>query len=106
MGQLRVSPEAEQDLVEIWLYIADDSPENADRFLDRLATIAERLQISPAWVVQRQHRLPPLRPLPPPGLGRRPSRGWRRRAPVAAPPPKLERRQKVRNSFSSNWTFS
>ena len=29
-------PEAESDLDEIWWYIAQDSPDNADRFLDRL----------------------------------------------------------------------
>lgn len=43
MGRVRVSPEAEQDLLEIWLYIAADSPENADHFIDRLAVMAERL---------------------------------------------------------------
>lgn len=31
---LLISPQAEQDLVDIWLYIANDSPTNADRFLD------------------------------------------------------------------------
>ncbi len=35
MSTLTVSPEAEQDLLEIWLYIAEDSPINADRFLER-----------------------------------------------------------------------
>lgn len=29
-------PDAENDLDEIWLYIAQDSPTNADRFLDRI----------------------------------------------------------------------
>jgi len=29
-------PEAENDLVDIWLYIALDNPSNADRFLDRI----------------------------------------------------------------------
>ena len=29
-------PEAESDLDEIWWYIAQDSPINADRFLDRI----------------------------------------------------------------------
>lgn len=36
MGEVILSPQAEQDLLEIWLYIADDHPDNADRFLDRL----------------------------------------------------------------------
>ncbi len=36
MPTLTTSPEAEQDLLDIWRYIAEDSPVNADRFLDRL----------------------------------------------------------------------
>ncbi len=36
MPTLIISPEAEQDLLDIWLYIAEDSPIYADRFLDRL----------------------------------------------------------------------
>jgi toxin ParE1/3/4 len=43
VGELRVSPEAEQDLLDIWLFIADDSPANADAFLDRLAAAAQRI---------------------------------------------------------------
>ena len=30
-------------MLEIWLYIAEDSPANADRFLDRLAGMAQQL---------------------------------------------------------------
>ena len=36
MPQVIISPEAENDLLEIWLYIAEDNPINADRFLDKL----------------------------------------------------------------------
>jgi len=36
MSRLLIRPEAERDLDEIWWYIAQDSPDNADRFLDRL----------------------------------------------------------------------
>lgn len=36
MPRLLIRPEAERDLDEIWWYIAQDSPDNADRFLDRL----------------------------------------------------------------------
>ena len=43
MPHVQVSPQAEQDLIEIWLFIAEGSPENADRFLDRLADAAERV---------------------------------------------------------------
>jgi len=36
MPRLLKRPEAENDLVDIWLYIAQDNPVNADRFLDRI----------------------------------------------------------------------
>jgi len=36
MPELIISPEAETDLLEIWLYIVEDSPVNADRYLDKL----------------------------------------------------------------------
>lgn len=39
MTPVRISADAENDLDAIWLYIANDSPVNADRFLDRLVTI-------------------------------------------------------------------
>ena len=38
MTPVHVSAEAEADLDAIWLYIANDSPINADRFLVRLVT--------------------------------------------------------------------
>ncbi len=38
MTQVHISAEAEADLEAIWMYIASDSPANADRFLDRLIT--------------------------------------------------------------------
>ena len=40
---LFISPQAEQDLVDIWLYIANDSSANADSFLDHLNEQAQRL---------------------------------------------------------------
>ena len=36
MPRLLKRPEAENDLDEIWGYIAQDNPDNADRFLDRI----------------------------------------------------------------------
>ncbi len=36
MPRVLKRPEAESDLDEIWWYIAQDSPDHADRFLDRL----------------------------------------------------------------------
>jgi len=43
MLTLETSPEAEADLLDIWLYIANDQPVNADRFLDRLRDKALKL---------------------------------------------------------------
>lgn len=37
MLKLIISPEAELDLMAIWLYIAEDNPVNADRFLDKIS---------------------------------------------------------------------
>ena len=36
MGKIRHSASAENDLLEAWLYIAEDSIEAADRLLDRI----------------------------------------------------------------------
>jgi plasmid stabilization system protein ParE len=41
VSQLRVSPRASADLIEIWSYIADDSVANADAFIDNL-TVQKR----------------------------------------------------------------
>lgn len=36
MPRILKRPEAENDLDEIWLYIAQDNPRSADRFLDHI----------------------------------------------------------------------
>ena len=36
-------PEAENDLEEIWLYIAQDNPDNADKLLDEIEETSHRL---------------------------------------------------------------
>ena len=36
-------PEAENDIEEIWLYIAQDNPDNADRFLDEIEETSRKL---------------------------------------------------------------
>ncbi|OUS06984.1 hypothetical protein A9Q81_01325 [Gammaproteobacteria bacterium 42_54_T18] len=43
MPQCITSPEAERDLLEIWLFVAEDSPINADRFIDKLNEKVQRL---------------------------------------------------------------
>ena len=48
MTPVRISADAENDLDAIWLYIANDSPLNADRFLDRLvSTLTTTLSTAP-----------------------------------------------------------
>ena len=36
-------PEAENDLDEIWLYIAQDNPDNADKLLDEIEETSRKL---------------------------------------------------------------
>jgi toxin ParE1/3/4 len=43
MATLITSSQAELDLLEIWLYISEDSPVNADRFLGKINNTVLRL---------------------------------------------------------------
>jgi len=43
MGQITKSFKAEQDLIDIWLYIADDNPIEADKVLDKFETSFTKL---------------------------------------------------------------
>ena len=43
MGQIRISPRARSDLIEIWSYIADDSVAHADTFIDNLLETIQML---------------------------------------------------------------
>lgn len=36
MARVLTKPEADNDLLDIWLFIAQDSPNNADHFLERI----------------------------------------------------------------------
>lgn len=47
MGKLRYSASAEDDLLEAWLYVAEDSSEAADRLLDRIDSEARALLMQP-----------------------------------------------------------
>ncbi len=49
MASLRVSPEAETDLDDIWVYVAKESQSlgRADQFLDRFAAFFARLAENP-----------------------------------------------------------
>lgn len=43
-----LTPEARQDIIDIWKYIAEDSVDSADRMLDRLYQGLRRLAEAPA----------------------------------------------------------
>jgi toxin ParE1/3/4 len=53
MLDLIISSKAEADLIDIWLYIAEDQPINADRFLDKLNEAARSLAETPGMGVSR-----------------------------------------------------
>lgn len=42
MRKIVFSPESIEDLENIWLYIAQDSPSRADHFLDKLKTLCRK----------------------------------------------------------------
>jgi toxin ParE1/3/4 len=47
VSEPRISPRASEDLTEIWSYIADDSVENADSFIDKLYETMQVLSRQP-----------------------------------------------------------
>lgn len=47
MQSLIVSPRAQSDLIEIWSFIAEDSPEAADRTIDRIMDGIDQLLVYP-----------------------------------------------------------
>ena len=76
MPRLLKRPEAESDLDEIWLYIAQDNPHNADRFLDRLQERCWALADFPQMGTSRDDLKAGLR-CQPFGNGRNPSSAHR-----------------------------
>lgn len=64
MTKIVISPEARSDLDDIWFYIATDSPENADRFMDRLAGACRRLATMPRLGRSRAELAEGVRSLP------------------------------------------
>lgn len=64
MTDLIISPEAEQDLVDIWVYIAEDSPVNADNYIDKLIEKAEVLANNSLIGVERNELAKGLRCFP------------------------------------------
>lgn len=64
MAKARLSRFAEQDLLEIWNYIAKDNPNAADRFVDLLTEKCEFLAASPEIGRRREELSPRLRSFP------------------------------------------
>ena len=61
MNQLRVSPEAREDLDEIWLYIAQDNPEAADKYIHTIVSRFPKLAGMPLMGRERPELSPGLR---------------------------------------------
>ena len=57
-------PLAELDLLDIWDYIADDSFERADEFLDRIESKLQALARTPGMGKRRKELLPGLQSFP------------------------------------------
>jgi len=53
MSRIRITPLAEQDLVEIWYFIAQDDPVAADRLLDLLEEKYKLLADNPHMALAR-----------------------------------------------------
>lgn len=64
MAKVERSSQAERDLVEIWLYIANDSSGAADKFLNQIDSICKMLARSPHLGRSREELGPGLRSFP------------------------------------------
>lgn len=64
MTQLRISPRAREDLLEIWSYIAEDSEENADGFIDKIHETMELLAGQPGLGRHRDELAPGIQSFP------------------------------------------
>ncbi len=62
--QLHLSPAAEDDLIEIWAYISDDSAKAATAFVKRIEAKFEPLLSFPAIGTARDQLSPGLRVVP------------------------------------------
>jgi len=64
VSQLRISPRASSDLIEIWSYIADDSVANADAFIDKLYQAIQVLARQPGSGRHREELAPGIQSFP------------------------------------------
>jgi toxin ParE1/3/4 len=64
LAKIERSSQAQRDLVDIWLYIANDSPAAADKFLDQIDTLCKLLSTSPLLGRSREELGRSLRSFP------------------------------------------
>lgn len=64
MLKILKSPQAENDLDEIWWYIAQDNPDNADKLLDEIEETSRKLAQFPDMGRNRDDLYPGLKSLP------------------------------------------
>jgi len=64
VSQLRISPRASSDLIEIWSYIADDSVANADALIDKLYQAIQVLARQPGSGRHREELAPGIQSFP------------------------------------------
>ena len=64
MTEIITRPEADADLIQIWLYIAEDSPTAADRLLDRINSISQIVAENPMMGQSQDDLAPGLRSFP------------------------------------------
>jgi toxin ParE1/3/4 len=64
MVHLILSPEAEQDLIDIWSYIAVDSPVNADHYIDKIYNKGVILSENPEIGSERYDLIPEMKYFP------------------------------------------
>lgn len=62
--RIKQKPAAKADLLDIWLYVASDDIEQADRLLDAIETHCQRLARFPRLGRARDELLPSLRSFP------------------------------------------
>lgn len=64
MGTVRRSPLAADDLLQLWVYVARDDLDAADRLLDRIDEVCARLADRPELGRSREELAPGLRSFP------------------------------------------
>jgi toxin ParE1/3/4 len=64
MSVFKLTAQAEEDLIEIWTYIAQDNPDAADRLLERISGKLPLLAEQPALGPSREDIAQELRYLP------------------------------------------